>query len=94
MTCSPHSQPELASASSGHSSTSFEWERSNMPDFSDWLTVTQASTLTGAPAYSIRKAVRLNQIPAVTVATSYVMQREDILAWAKSRRGPGRPVGS
>lgn len=65
-----------------------------MPDFSDWLTVTQAAKLTGAPAYSIRKAIRLGILPARKFSSAYLVTRAAAESWARTRRSPGRPVGS
>lgn len=63
-------------------------------DFDGWITMREASELTGAARSMITKAVRTGELDATTVATSYMVRVVDVMQWAKTRRGPGRPLGS
>ena len=62
--------------------------------FDGWVTMQEAADLTGAPRSTLTKAVRLGELNSETIGTSYIVRVEDAMAWARSRRGPGRPYGS
>ena len=66
----------------------------NPADFEELVGMRVAAELTGAPRTTVTKAVRTGELAAEKVASSYFVRVGDLLAWAKTRRGIGRPRGS
>jgi excisionase family DNA binding protein len=54
----------------------------------DFLSVKQAATLLGLPAYAIANAIAQCRLDAVKVGNSYLLYRPDVVAWGDHATPP------